>query len=284
MPGRSRKEAEEILQRVFWIQGNLPGYVNEIIIRKLQKAEGDCKFCFGIGDIIYIKSNSIITKPCICKIIKAKKEVIEQRFKESMIPDRYRNADIDKWVNCGEIEEHKKLNDGNFLYVKNYQVQIGRMLDMGHGLFITGSHGTGKTFLAAAIGNAVTKISKSVRFYTITKIIQIEINGWYKEEQQASMNDILQSDLLIIDDVDKVRKTKNQIELAIFDGLLRDRLQRRKSCILTSNRTLKDTSEDFGPHIYSMLLEQCQEVVFLGKDYRNVLSDKIKRDILDGNN
>lgn len=259
----------------------IPDNLKRIIERLLiQKKDWACSNCRNTGKIIKIVNRNVRTSDCICKAVKQRHDLHNTLFDDSNIPSRYKDSNIDNWFNVGSDDKEQSLNHSSYRVVKDYCNGINHVVDKGYGLFLTGQNGVGKTFLACAIGNHATQAGINVRYYTMASIIRNQIDGWYDDESKITIGNIQQCDLLIIDDLDKVYRTKNGIEQSIFDNLLRDRLQSNKSCIFTSNRTIEDSIDDFGVHIQSMLIEHCAELVFVGEDYRKKMTLDIRRKII----
>lgn len=114
------------------------------------------------------------------------------------------------------------------------------------GLYICGSFGTGKTWLAAAIGNAVARQVKIVRFGTFSgiaeKLIDAQKHDEYSEKWERY---VYKPDLLIVDDIGKEKPTdwKLQTLFRLID-------ERGGAClpiVLTSNYNLGQLCERISP-------------------------------------
>lgn len=275
---RERQEAEEIARAK---HGQLDGYIWQVVVGHYMRIkEWACKNCGNTGTVLKVKGMSATTSDCMCNVIHKRKVVADAKFAESNIPALYKDASLSDWQNPGRTKQQIDLNSASFQVVHEYARKIKSMVKKGHGLYLTGPNGVGKTFIGCAIGLRAAAAALNIRYYTMAAITRAQIDGWFQEEAKATMAGIRSADLLIIDDLDKIYRTKTEIETSLFDNLLRDRLQASRPCIFTSNRTMDDAKDDFGPHVYSMLNEHCAELVFIGDDYRASLSDKIRRDIL----
>lgn len=277
---RNRKEAEEIVDRKY---PQIQGHERLILITHYQRTnEWACKNCDGVGSIIKIDSSLKIMKTvdCLCKVIRKKKLISDELRSKSNIPKKYHTADLKNWNNPASTQQELEVNQNSITIIEKYCNQIVKLIEKGCGLFLTGPNGVGKTFIACSIANRAMNAGKSVKYYTMSEIIQTEIRGWKDEDSAIISRGIKKSDLLILDDLDKVYRTKTGIEQMLFDNLLRCRLQSNKSCIFTSNRTMKDSYGDHGSHIASMLFENSVELVIVGRDYRMNISSKLKEDII----
>lgn len=276
---RARADAEKIVAQKY------PNVTDRdylvLVNHYLNIKDWACSNCAQTGTLIKI-DGSIRSADCICKIIRRRKLLADKLRKESNIPPRYHDAELKKWLNVGRNDTERKINDDGYKVVEAYVNNLSNVISKGYGLYLTGPNGVGKTYLACAVANKTVMMGKSVRYYTMAVIIQNEIRGWRDDEAAAIAKGIKKSDLLIIDDLDKIYKTATGIERALFDNLLRERLQGNKPCIFTSNRTIKDAHVDFSSHVASMLQEHCAEIVLVGQDHRQVMSGDIRRSILNG--
>ena len=276
---RTRAEAEQLASKRHGDVG--PDKLQVLTTLYLRTFDWACSNCGKTGTLVKI-NGGIRTSDCICKVLKKKKEAVEKLRQVSNIPQKYLEADIKKWSNTGKEGLEKENNDKSYFVVKSYVAHLAKMIQKGYGLYIAGKNGVGKTYLACAIANHALCLLKSVRYYTMASIIKTEIKGWRDEEAADVMSGIKKSDLLVIDDIDKVYRTATDIEGAVFDNILRERLQNSKPCIFTSNKTIVQAKEAFGENVASMLVEHCTEIVFLGHDFRRSISNAILKEITDG--
>ena len=116
--------------------------------------------------------------------------------------------------------------------------------DPSGGLFICGEFGTGKTWLAAAIGNAVMRQSRRVLFGTFSgitdRLIAAQKTGSYSADWELYAR---KADLLIIDDIGKEKPT--EWKLHTLFKLIDERAG--LPMIFTSNYTLAGLCERITP-------------------------------------
>ena len=78
------------------------------------------------------------------------------------------------------------------------------------GLFITGTYGVGKTYLASCIANEIIKNGKSVIFGTLIQLLDF-IRDSYSDSEVSDkdyLNLYSSVDLLVIDDLGKEKPTE----------------------------------------------------------------------------
>jgi len=280
---RSLEEAKQIVEKNFSIL-ELPSHSVAHLLTTLYAENYSpdyCDKCFHSGIIVTIENGEVITEECSCKKYLKEQKKYKEALSKTNIPQKYHDFTIDMWVNIGRNEKEILSNKRSIQIIKNYIERIDTFRKRGYGLFICGPNGVGKTFLACEIGKAAVRAGYSVKFYTLAKIISLVLEGWYDEEtRRETVRHIETCDFLIIDDCDKVYKSKSGIEVAIFDSMFRERLQWNRPVIFTSNVNSEQFSESFNHSIYSMFLETSAEVVLVGEDYRKKISEQIKKDIL----
>lgn len=263
--------------------GVLPTHVFELLVARLgYVVEGCCSNCHETGTIFSVVSSQLVSKTCICKTMLLKRRKFDEAFTASNIPKLYHGAKVDVWTNVGRDGAELALNQASHHVVCSYAARIRAMFENGYSLFLCGSHGAGKTYLACAIANVAIRNGYSARYFTLSEIVRHTVDGWFNEKAKVVTDALRDADFLVIDDLDKIYKTRTGIELSVFDVLLRSRLQAKLPCLITSNRPIAKAREDYGEAVYSMLVECCAEVSFIGDDHREQLQLKVRRAILNG--
>lgn len=152
--------------------------------------------------------------------------------------------------------------------MKRYAEQFKQYLADGMGLLLHGPVGTGKTFFAACVANAVIDQGYRVR---MTKFEQIEKSLWDAEQKSQYLQDLLRYDLLVLDDLGTERKSEYMQEVVfnVIDGRYRAGLP----VIVTTNLTqaeLTQTDEIGYGRIYDRILERCLPVKVDGQSRRRM--------------
>lgn len=133
------------------------------------------------------------------------------------------------------------------------------------GLLFYGGCGSGKTFLAACIANAIIDRGFTVKF---TSISEIERNLWGAKDKNEVFYDMRNYDMIVIDDFSAERKTEymDAICYDVIDWLYRI----EKPVIVTTNLSPSDfkTSDIAQARLFSRLLEMALPVKVNAKDRR----------------
>ena len=138
------------------------------------------------------------------------------------------------------------------------------------GLLLWGSVGTGKSFFAGCIANALLAQGVPVLMTNFAKILGA-VTGMYGMERQRFLSSLNTYSLLILDDLGAERNSEYALE-QLF-GVVDSRYQSRKPMIVTTNLTLeelKHPSDLAHERIYDRLLERCVPVKMNGKNIRTV--------------
>lgn len=211
-----------------------------------------------------IRTGKNMTVNCICRCEadiskeKSKKREEEQlaKIKENCkMPGIFWNADF------SEIEDEKKRTNA-VNYFRNFD-SIGSS-----GLLLYGNVGTGKSFMAACIANALINAKHSVRWLHAAQIV--EMSGFFNEnEYETYLSSISRPDLLIIDDLGSERGTDYAIERV--HTLIDYRISIGKPMIVTTNLELSEmqgTTDLRRERTYDRIFKACFPIGFHGKSYR----------------
>ena len=152
------------------------------------------------------------------------------------------------------------------MYVKNWKNFYSENI----GLLLVGPVGTGKTFFAGCVANALLDQAVPVLMTNFSKILN-SLGGMFSEDRNKYINSLSEFDLLIIDDLGIERTTDFALEqvYSVVDA----RYRSGKPMIFTTNLSVNDmknaAAEDIRyARIYDRILEVCQPVLFSGKNYR----------------
>lgn len=230
---------------------------------------------------------------CICDCRKAEIEE-EKRQKEyeedmrmisrmkdaSMMSDKYRKATFSSYI---VREENKKALKTAEMYVRDFR----KMITEGHpgtgeknvGLIFYGQTGTGKSYTAACIANALMEQKISVIMTSFVKILQ-DIQGSDEEAEYIRM--LNGCSLLIIDDLGAERNTDYALEKVY--NVIDSRVRTDKPMILTTNLSFDEmmSNPDIRyRRIYDRIFEHCIPVEIPGKSFRIMRAAQRQRKLKD---
>ena len=287
MRTRNRQEAEKIARSHFSDFSRLRyEQVNQLIEVFTQYSPYFCDNCYKSGTTIQIflqgpnAQTELVTSACVCSDFRRINEKLQVNTELAGIPVKYRSVTIDDWNDPARNDEERSINNRSFFIIKSYVDKLEKMLEKGYGLFLCGPNGVGKTYLACAVAVRAIRDSYRVKYYTMSKIVRTVVDGWYDDDKKVVVNDIEESDFLVIDDLDKAYQSKTRLEISVLDNLFRERLQNNRPMLVTSNRILTQIRETHGEAIYSMFSEHCALCAFLGQDYRKKIAGDMVDDIL----
>ena len=134
------------------------------------------------------------------------------------------------------------------------------------GLVFYGSVGTGKTFSACCIANALIDKGYFCKVTTFPKIVN-ELHDTFKKQEY--IDNLISYDLLVIDDLASERRSEYMDEMVT--NIIDSRYRNGKPVIITTNLTAEEMvySEDINrQRIYSRLYEMCIFYEVKGNDRR----------------
>ena len=163
--------------------------------------------------------------------------------------------------------QDKSLRDYTFANDKGYNPEIRKAHDyVAHweemkakslGLLLWGDVGTGKSFFAGCIANALLEKGIPVLMTNFSRILNT-LTGMYSEDRNQFIDSLNKYSLLIIDDLGIERGTEFSLE-QVFN-VIDSRYRSKKPMIVTTNLTLdelKHPGDLAHARIYDRILERC---------------------------
>lgn len=200
----------------------------------------------------------IVPVPCRCQKEQHDKEEAERKQREFMeqVSRLKSNGLQDKALreytfanNKGYNPEIQKAHD----YVAHWEEMKAKSI----GLLLWGDVGTGKSFFAGCIANALLEQGIPVLMTNFSRILN-SLSGMYSDEKNQFIDSLNRYSLLIIDDLGIERSTEFALEhvFNIIDSRYRSKLP----LIVTTNMTLDELKhpQDLArSRIYDRVLERC---------------------------
>lgn len=157
-------------------------------------------------------------------------------------------------------------NDKAYAVCRKYADNFNAMLEKNQGLLLWGGVGTGKTFSAACIANALLDSGISVVMTSFAKLLGTSNGFCINEDMITELNC---AKLLIIDDLGAERSTDFALEKVY--SIIDSRYSAGLPMILTTNLDLQEMQRCTDiryMRVYERILEVCYPVRFAGKSLR----------------
>ena len=204
-------------------------------------------------------------------------EIVQKLRSKSLMDDKFRDQTFDTFRTTKDNERALKL-------CRRYADGFDQMLEKNQGLLFWGDVGTGKTFSAACIANALLERRIPVVMTSFVKLLE-SVQG-FKEDEEKLMSQLNRAKLLIIDDLGAERGTDFALEKVY--NIIDSRYRARLPMILTTNLDLEDmkrVTDIRYSRIYDRIFEVCYPVKFTGPSFRKVEANrrfKEMKDFLEG--
>ena len=236
-----------------------------------ERKDGEVK---SLMDMKFIFKNN-------CKCDRERFEKQKQREKEQEIERLKRSCFISMSQWAYTFDNYKGETDKSYIIAKNYVKEYEQMKKENIGLLFCGTVGSGKTYLACCIANAL--IEEYMIRVKIRNFAQI-INDLQKSGFDLDKNEYIESltnvSVLILDDLGIERDTSYAKEQVY--NIVNSRYLKQKPTIFTTNLPYeKIQNSDDGveyERIYSRIIEMCIPVKVMGEDFRKRLQkEKLKQ-------
>ena len=167
-----------------------------------------------------------------------------------------------EWTFANDNGKKTQMDKAHF-YVDHWEDMLAENI----GYLLWGSVGTGKSYLAGCIANALMEKEIPVRMTNFALILN-DLTASF-EGRNEYISDLCRPLLLILDDFGMERGTEYGLEQVY--NVIDSRYRSKKPLIVTTNLTLdalqhpQDTAH---ARIYDRLLEMCAPILFSGENFR----------------
>ncbi len=224
-----------------------------------------CMKCLDTG---YIGSSK-----CSC----FKQEILNRAYKQynmnKLEDENFDTFSFDYYSNdVNEKYRSPKSPKENMQNIKNIAEEFARNIDSKENmnLLFVGNTGLGKTFLSNSIAYEILKTGHTAIYQTSSLLMEFIIK--YKltynktKEDEENYNRLLESDLLIIDDLGT--EMVNAMKFSELFNIINTRLLNNKKMVISTNLGLEKLYELYDERIVSRLIGEFKICRFYGEDIR----------------
>lgn len=164
-------------------------------------------------------------------------------------------------------------------YVDNAPQYVSR----GTGLVLHGTFGSGKTLAMNLLIKQLVHKGYDCYATTFASMIELFTAGWRSPEEQAwFQRKVVQSDVLLLDDLGRELKRNSKLSESTFDDVLRTRVQSGKVTFITTNLSPGEMKEGYGSAVLSLLQESSVVKEIQGSDFRPHANQRMRDEIAAG--
>lgn len=217
---------------------------------------------------------------CKCDRDRAEQETLREKL---IAQDRLRdNCFISRNQKAYTFENADEYTDKDIIKkAKNYTKYFEEMRKDNVGLLLYGNVGSGKTYIACSIANAIiTEYSYNVKMRNFAQILNDLQKGGFNLDRNEYIEQITNPTLLILDDFGIERNTEYALE-QIYN-VINARYLKARPTIITTNLNFKDMEQEQEDimlgRICSRIIEMCLPLRVIGADRRKIQSkEKLKK-------
>lgn len=169
------------------------------------------------------------------------------------------------------------------LQVMEYVAAAPNMVSQGIGLTLWSPHrGTGKTLLGTLLLKSLMRDGYDCYMTQMIDMIDFSTSGWRDiEERNWFAAKIRNAGVLMIDDIGRESKGRENITESMLDSVIRARVAAQRPTMITTNLTPDELRSGYGSNVMSLLSEANLPINVSGTDYREkqnaITFDEAKR-------
>lgn len=241
-----------------------------------------CKVCHERKDgkaLDFFGKQMIFKTACKCDRDREAKEKERQKHLEIERLKSICFTSMIQWAYT--FENYQGKENQSLIIAKNFVKDYELMKKENIGLLFYGSVGSGKTYLACSIANAlIEQYQISVKIRNFSQIINELQKGGFDLDKNAYIESLVNTSVLILDDLGIERDTSYAKEQVY--NIVNSRYLKNKPTIFTTNIPIEQIkNSDDGvecERIYSRIMEMCIPIKVTGEDFRKkVQKRKLER-------
>ena len=220
----------------------------------------------------------LLPHPCRCEQERIDREAAEQearRHRQAVADLKHRgftDPAMKDWTFANDNGKCPQMKHAHF-YVDNWPTIRAENI----GYLLWGGVGTGKSYFAGCIANALMEQEVAVRMTNFALILN-DLTASF-EGRNEYIARLCRAPLLILDDFGMERGTEYGLEQVY--NVIDSRYRSRKPLIVTTNLSLQELQhpqDTAHARIYDRLLEMCAPIRFSGENFRKATAqDKLAR-------
>ena len=220
----------------------------------------------------------LLPHPCRCEQERLDREAAEQEAERhhravADLKDKgFTDPAMRTWTFANDNGKCPQMKHAHF-YVENWPTMQAENI----GYLLWGGVGTGKSYFAGCIANALMEQEVAVRMTNFALILN-DLTASF-EGRNEYIARLCRAPLLILDDFGMERGTEYGLEQVY--NVIDSRYRSRRPLIVTTNLSLQDLQhpqDTAHARIYDRLLEMCAPIRFSGENFRKATAqDKLAR-------
>ena len=193
------------------------------------------------------------------------------------VPKKFHSLDMDDFLTYSE-KDLIRVRD----YIKDYLNRLPEVIDNNEGLFLYGSNGVGKTFIACMIVKEAYRRRFTSRRVTFVEYINAYTQMWGAKTpdekdllEQEFYNSYKAVEFLVLEEIGK--EIDSKVSAPILEDCLRYREDHGLVTVICTNLDIKEMKERYGASSFSLMQGNMTPVLIEGKDKRREFySDRLE--------
>lgn len=160
----------------------------------------------------------------------------------------------------------RQVMEENLKAARDYVAGFAKKRD---GVLMTGSVGTGKTFLCNCIAGALLKADYSVLYISAQELFDQMAAVTFEREEESELvtEQYAAADLLIIDDLGAEFTSHKLAANALFT-ILNERIIKNRGTVISTNLSLEEIGGRYSERVLSRIIGEFRIMRFVGQDIR----------------